>query len=70
MKDTLFDIPEEDLGPIRTETCKTCKHRERWECGGSVFQYCGARGSNRTANGKLKIKCKTPACGLYKEDVK
>jgi hypothetical protein len=47
------------------KTCFTCSHRERWECGGRIIQYCGAIKSNRTENGKLKIKCKKPACGLY-----
>lgn len=49
------------------KTCKTCKHRQRWECNSKVFQYCGVRKSNRTANGHLKIKCKQPACGLYQK---
>lgn len=45
--------------------CRTCKHRERTQCNSKVFQYCGARKSNLTSNGKLKIKCKTVACALY-----
>ena len=48
-----------------THTCKDCQHRERHQCGGSIIQYCGIRGSNRTENGLLKIKCKTPACIVY-----
>lgn len=69
----LFNI--EDVTPLFAPsigshpTCRTCQHRERWECNSKVFQYCGVRGSNKTANGKLKIKCKTPACGLYKEEI-
>jgi hypothetical protein len=47
-------------------TCNTCEHRQRWECGGRIIQYCGNRHSNRTENKLLKIKCKTAACGLYK----
>lgn len=47
-------------------TCLTCEHRERHQCGGSIIQYCGVRKSNRTYNGQLKIKCKTPACAVYK----
>ena len=50
------------------KTCKTCEHRQRWQCGGSVFQYCTARKSKRTDNGLLKIKCKNEACELYKEE--
>lgn len=45
--------------------CRTCKHRESHSCGSMIIQYCGARKSNRTDNGLLKIKCKTVACALY-----
>lgn len=48
--------------------CRTCKHRERWECGGSIIQYCGVRHSNRTFNKLLKIKVTNPACDAYEED--
>jgi len=47
-------------------TCSTCEHRQRWQCGGTIIQYCGVRKSNRTENGLLKIKCKTAACAIYK----
>lgn len=57
-----------EVEPITiTETCKTCIHRERWQCGGSTIQYCGICKSNRTYNGKRKIKCKTKACIHYKK---
>lgn len=59
----LFYIPET---PKATETCKTCEHRQRWECNSKAFHYCGVIKSNRTSNGLLKIKCKTPACAQYK----
>lgn len=49
------------------KTCKTCIHRQRWQCGGSIIQYCAARPSNRTFNHLLKIKAKNPACYAYKE---
>jgi hypothetical protein len=52
--------------PIVTLTCNSCDHRQRWQCNSKVFQYCGVRKSKRTDNGLLKIKCKTPACPLYK----
>jgi len=56
----LFDIePKEE---IKGMTCKDCKHRERLQCNSKVIQYCGVRKSNRTENGKLKIKCKNDAC--------
>ena len=45
----------------------TCEYRQRWQCGGSVIQYCSVRKSKRTENGLLKIKCKNQACMLYKE---
>jgi hypothetical protein len=49
------------------KTCKTCKHRLRYQCGGSIFQYCGVIGSGRTQNGNMKIKCKDPACTKYEK---
>lgn len=36
-------------------TCRTCKHRQRWQCGGRVIQYCGKQHSNRTFNHLKKI---------------
>ena len=51
------------------ETCKTCIHREPWECGSKTIQYCGKLTSNRTQNGKKKILCKTEACYHYKKSV-
>lgn len=50
-----------------TNTCRTCEHRQRWECGGSVIQYCGVRKSNRTFNKLLKIQVTNEACALYKD---
>jgi hypothetical protein len=60
----LFD----DIKMNQTEnknTCNDCQHRERHQCNSKVIQYCGARKSNRTQNGLLKIKCKTKACFLF-----
>lgn len=51
--------------PIRF--CRTCAHRQPWECGGRTIQYCGVRKSNRTSNGLLRIKVTTSACLAYKE---
>lgn len=62
----LFDIPSVEKG----ETCRHCEHRQRWQCGGKVIQYCGARKSNRTENGLLKIKVTDPACPLFKLEEK
>ncbi len=68
---------QEELFPIETikqveskTTCLTCEYRERWQCGGSIIQYCGVRTSNRTENGKLKIKCKNKSCNQYKKEIK
>ena len=51
---------------LRGDTCRTCAHRQRWECGGRVIQYCRVRRNGRTFNGLLKIKVTTQACNLYK----
>lgn len=64
----LFEI--EETVPEKTETCLNCEHRQRWECNSKVFQYCGVRKSNRTANGLLKIKCKDKACLSFKPEIK
>jgi len=59
----LFEI--EETAPKVTNTCKDCKHLQRWECNSKVFQYCGVRKSKRTNNGLLKIKCKDAACAAF-----
>lgn len=59
----LFEIEPK----IPDKLCRSCEHRERHQCGGSIIQYCAIIKSNRTDNGKLKIKCKTPACQFYQE---
>lgn len=46
-------------------TCRTCKHRERWECGSKIISYCTARHDNRTDNGLKKVKCSYVACDHY-----
>lgn len=63
---TLFDVPEAKQVPDNGLTCRDCDHRERWQCGSIVIQYCGVRKSNRTDNGLLKIRCKDKACTLFK----
>jgi len=67
MTNTLFDIENIDVKKevVNPNTCLTCEHRERHQCGGSIIQYCAILKSNRTLNGQLKIKCKTPACFYY-----
>lgn len=64
MDNKLFDTPEDKKAD--SFTCRSCDNRERWQCGGSVIQYCGVRKSNRTENGLLKIKVTDVACPLYK----
>lgn len=61
--DTLFEVEIK----LPVNFCRTCIHRERHQCGGTIIQYCGLRKSNRTDNGKLKIKCKDAACASFKE---
>ena len=68
MKNALFEFKECPLPPPKS-FCRTCKHRQRWHYrSGRVIQYCGVCKSNKTDNGRLKIKCKTPACFLYEEE--
>jgi len=62
----LFEVETKPTG----STCRTCEHRERWQCGGSVIQYCGVRKSNRTQNGLLKIKVTMSSCEAYKMENK
>lgn len=58
-----------DIEPIKEtdKTCRTCVHRQRWECNSKVFQYCGIWRDNRTFNKLKKIKCKDKACEMYEE---
>lgn len=71
MQQTLFpnEVQPESTENVKIiqKTCRTCAHRERWQCGGSVIQYCGRIHSNRTDNGFKKIKVTNPACILYSE---
>jgi|GEM_PF-2322899 len=73
MQTTLFDIREFEGSPAPLTpkhqwieangyTCRQCRHRQRWECEGSIIQYCGVRRSNRTENGLLHIKVTNKAC--------
>lgn len=64
----LFDTDEHKVN--KGKTCRTCKHRQRWQCNSKVIQYCGIRTSNRTDNGLLKIKAKDNACVMYEEETK
>lgn len=50
------------------KTCRTCLHRERWECGSKIIQYCRKLKSTRTFNGLKKIKCNQEACMYYERD--
>jgi hypothetical protein len=69
MDNALFEMPP--IEPSKpTNTCRSCMHRQRWNIGGSIIQYCSARKSNRTTNGLLKIKVTDAACTLYKPEEK
>jgi hypothetical protein len=65
---TLIDLPKQEVA--KPQTCRNCRHRERHEMGATIISYCGIRKSNRTQNGKLKIKAKDPACRLFEEKMK
>lgn len=62
----LFNIESVENKP--TSFCKTCVHREPWQCGSKVIQYCKKRKSNRTTNGLLKIKVNMPSCASYQKE--
>ena len=62
-----LEIFSDTQNVTQNETCLTCSHRERHECGMSIIQYCGIRKSNRTKNGLLIIRCKDAACAAYKK---
>lgn len=66
------NLTSRNQGASRGEgrTCRYCYWRERWQCGGSIIQYCRAIPSKRTFNGLKKIKVTNPACELYKEEEK
>lgn len=59
---TLFELPEEEH--VR-EKCKTCDHFDWLEFGKKKIFYCNIHKSNRTQNGKLKIKANQIACPQY-----
>jgi hypothetical protein len=63
---TLFEV---EINQVENKTCKDCEHRQRWECGSKIIQYCGLRKSNLTENKLLKIKCKNKACKGFKENI-
>ncbi len=64
MTGSLFHETDERNNPPLT--CRTCTHRQRWQCGGRIIQYCGVLRSNRTFNGLKKIKTTNHACTAYK----
>lgn len=61
------NIPNERSGVIKG-TCRTCKHRQRWHCGGSVIQYCGVWKDKRTFNRLHKIKVYMSCLRYEKEE--
>lgn len=65
-KNELPDETNTQVSPTNKQ-CRNCEHIQAWQCNSKVFQYCGIRKSNRTSNGLLKIKCKNPACNLFKQ---
>lgn len=67
MEELLFNV-EPTVKPNEGATCRSCRHRERWECESKVIQYCGKLRSGRTWNGKKKIKVTNAACGYYEKE--
>ena len=53
------------------ETCRTCKHRQRWmnEFSTKVTQVCELK-KGRTQMGFRKIKVTDPACEQYEKEEK
>lgn len=58
----VFGLIDNDLA---IDINKARKHRQRWQCGGRIIQYCGKQKSNRTFNKLKKIKATDPACFSY-----
>ena len=69
----LFDTEESmeesiDVNPFLGRKCKECKRIFRLKYrSGKAFYYCSIAPSNRTANGKRKIKANQHACMMFKE---
>jgi hypothetical protein len=66
MTNELFEVDK--IRITNTNTCRHCVHRQRWQCGGSIIQYCGKQKSNRTDNGLKKIKVTDKACILFETE--
>ena len=52
-------------------TCRTCKHRQRWELNDhctKIVQSCALQKSRRTGNGLKRIKVTNTACHLYEKE--
>lgn len=52
----------------KTDTCRTCKHRERWalsDCSKKIVQCCNLQPSKRSNSGYKTIKAKNKACENY-----
>ncbi|MFT7155267.1 MAG: hypothetical protein ACI8Q1_000268 [Parvicella sp.] len=67
-QEELFDLSAQSQ--LKGKTCRMCIHRQPWEAGSKVIQYCGLRKSNRTQNGLLKIRAKDAACASFKGEEK
>lgn len=53
-------------------TCRTCKHRQRWELNAystKIVQSCALQKSRRTNNGLKRIKVTNTACALYEKEI-
>ena len=65
------EFPKRVFGGIVMETCRTCKHRQRWmsEFSPKVTQVCELK-IGRTQMGFRKIKVTDPACEEYEKEDK
>jgi len=62
-----IDLAKEE----KTDTCRTCKHRERWalsDRSNKVVQCCNLQPSKRSNSGYKTIKAKNKACENYESD--
>lgn len=64
------DKPAKKKAAYNEPRCGTCKHFERWQCGGSVIGYCGKIPAKNTFNKKLRTNSMTPACKHFYTPIK
>lgn len=71
MEATLWEYEAFNGAKQELPTCRTCKHRQRWELNDhstKIVQSCALQKSRRTGNGLKRIKVTNPACRLYEKE--